>query len=76
MLKNINKPVAEFEKAKRWVYLACGWGIIIWGLGFFEIGGDWFLSWQNNNLGSFQQGGLNYALEVFIAFGYLRLIRN
>ena len=75
MIKNINKPLEQFENAKRWIYIACGWGIIVWGLGFFEIGGDWFLAWQNNNLASFQQGALTYALEVFIAFVYLKLIR-
>lgn len=76
MLKNIFKDATHFEKGKRWLYLACGWGIIIWGLGFFEIGGDWFLSWQNANLASFQQGGLNYALEIFIAFVYLKLMNR
>ena len=76
MCKNINQSVEQFERAKRWIYLACGWGIIVWGLGFFEIGGDWFLAWQSNSLASFQQGALNYVLEVFIAFVYLKLIRQ
>jgi predicted small integral membrane protein len=78
MSKNINRSPEKFEQSKCWVYIACGWGIIVWGLGFFEIGGDWFLSWMSSNsaLGGFQQGGLNYALMIFICFGYLKLIRN
>jgi predicted small integral membrane protein len=76
MIKNIRGSVEAFEKAKNWIYLACGWGIIVWGLGFFEIGGDWFLAWQNNDLASFQQGSLNYVLEIFVAFVYLKLIRQ
>ena len=76
MLKNIHKDHEHFEKAKRWVYLACGWGIVVWGLGFFEIGGDWFLAWQNNNLGSFQQGSLMYVIEIAVVFIYLKLMRN
>ena len=76
MLKNINKSVEHFESAKRWIYIACGWGIIIWGLGFFEIGGDWFLAWGNSNLATFQEGSLTYVLEVFVCFVYLKLIRN
>ncbi len=76
MLKNIMKDHAHFEKGKRWLYLACGWGIIVWGLFFFEVGGDWFLSWQNASLGGFQQGGLNYALEILMAFIYLKLMQK
>ena len=76
MLKNIHKDHDHFEKAKRWVYLACGWGIVVWGLGFFEIGGDWFLAWENNNLASFQQGSLMYVIEIAVVFIYLKLMRN
>jgi predicted small integral membrane protein len=78
MLKNINQTPEKFEKAKCWVYAACGWGIIIWGFGFFEIGGDWFLAWMssNANISSIQQGGLNYSLMMLICFVYLKLIRN
>lgn len=73
MLKSLCKDAALFENAKIWVYIACGWGLMVWGLGFFEGGGDWFLSWQNNNLAGFQQGGLNYALEMLMTFVYLKL---
>ncbi len=72
MLKNIRQPSPVFENAKRWVYLACGWGIIIWGLLFFE-GGDWFLSWENEKLDSFQQGALMYVIEILTVFIYLKL---
>ncbi len=76
MLKNINKDHNFFEAGKRWIYLACGWGIIVWGLGFFEIGGDWFLAWENDSLASFQQGSLMYVLEIAIAFIYLKLSKE
>lgn len=76
MLKNIRKDSASFENAKRFIYIACGWGIIVWGLGFFEIGGDWFLAWQNTNLASFQQESLMYVLELTVTFIYLKLSKN
>ena len=76
MIRAFGKEAATFEQAKNLVYVACGFGIIIWGLGFFEGGGDWFLSWMNNNLAGFQQGGLNYALEMLIAFVYLKLNKD
>lgn len=41
-----------------------------------QIGGDWFLAWQNTNLALFQQGSLSYVLEIFVAFVYLKLIRQ
>lgn len=76
MLKNINKDAAVFEASKRWIYLACGWGLCVWGLGFFELGGDWFLAWQNNSLSSFQSGTLMYVIEVAVTFIYLKLMRE
>jgi predicted small integral membrane protein len=76
MLKNINNDYNFFEQGKRWIYLACGLGIIIWGLGFFEIGGDWFLAWRNNSLASFQQGSLMYVLEITVTFLYLKLLQE
>lgn len=72
MLKNIHQPYSVFEHAKRWVYLACGWGIIIWGLFFFE-GGDWFLTWKSSDLAFFQQGALMYVIEILTVFIYLKL---
>jgi len=66
MLRNINKDAATFNARKSFVYLACGWGIFVWGLCFFEIGGDWFLAWQNSKLSDFQSGAVMYV-EVLVA---------
>lgn len=73
MLKNMHKDQLSFENAKKWIYLSCGWGIFIWGMCFFEIGGDWFLSWQSADVKGFQQDGLYYALELLMTFIYLKL---
>jgi predicted small integral membrane protein len=75
MLRNICQ-VENFEVAKRWVYLACGWGMIVWGIGFFEIGGDWFLSWQGTDLASFQADATRYIFMLLVTFIYLKLSKD
>ncbi|HYF98408.1 MAG TPA: DUF2165 family protein [Coxiellaceae bacterium] len=74
MLLHIGKPSEQFEQSKQWVYLACVWGTLVWGLGFFEIGGDWFLAWTSNNavISGLQQGALMYVLLLWVVFFYLK----
>lgn len=74
MVRNLFKPARDFEHSKHWVYIACLWGTLVWGLGFFEGGGDWFLAWMSNNPGvsGLQQGALMYVVELFFVFFYLK----
>lgn len=74
MLRNLFKSHTVFERSKRWVYVACLWGTLVWGLGFFEGAGDWFLAWTSNDasLASLQQGALMYVTELFFVFFYLK----
>lgn len=78
MLYHLFKPTILFEKSKRWVYLACLWGIVVWGLGFFEGAGDWFLSWMSTNpaLSGIQQGSLMYVSLLFFVFVCLKLSKE
>lgn len=75
MIKNFRAPAAQFESEKLWVYIACGVGVIVWGLGFFE-GADWFLAWENNAFATFQQGILMYVNEMIVTFLYLKLTKD
>lgn len=78
MLRHFFSAADLFERSKQWVYIACLWGSIVWGLGFFEGGGDWFLAWMstNNNISGLQQGGFMYAALLFIVFVYLKYCRE
>lgn len=72
MIRNFRNDHVRFMLAQAWVRAACILGILIWGFGFFVIGGDYFLSWQSTTLGYFQSGGLNYALMMFIPYMLLK----
>lgn len=78
MIRNFCKPTYNFEHSKHWVYIACLWGTLVWGLGFFEGGGDWFLAWMSNNasISGLQQGSLMYVTELFFVFFYLKYTRE
>lgn len=75
MLHHLTDDSHLFEHAKCWVYIACLWGTIVWGLGFFEGAGDWFLAWTSNNgtLSGLQQGAIMYVAELLFVFIYLKL---
>jgi predicted small integral membrane protein len=46
MLANIRGSSAQFAKGKAWMILACLFAVLVWGIGFMVIAGDWFLAWQ------------------------------
>ena len=46
MLANIRGSAADFARGKSWLILACLFAILVWGVGFMVIAGDWFLAWQ------------------------------
>ena len=69
LLFALKKDGKDFDHAKIWTYIACGWGIMLWGLVFFEVGGDWFMS----NVNTFQVGSLSYVLMFYITFAFLSL---
>lgn len=55
--------------------LACVFGIIIWGLGFFVFGGDFLLAWRHtNHLAGLQADALRYATLMFITFVTLDIL--
>ncbi len=37
----------RFSVAKRWVYLGCTLGFLLWFGGFMLVGGEWFKMWQS-----------------------------
>ena len=66
-MPNLKQDDILFKKAKDWVKLSCVLGMLIWGLGFFTIAGDYFLSWQNPKL-FLQDDGLKYFLVDMLSF--------
>jgi len=72
MLKNINRDKERFQGSKSLVLIATLLGFVIWGVGFFCIGGDYFLSWKNPALNGFQQGAAFYAILMALAHLLIR----
>ena len=46
MLANIRGSAADFARGKAWMILACLFAVLIWGVGFMVVAGDWFLAWE------------------------------
>ncbi|SEQ41843.1 Predicted small integral membrane protein [Devosia sp. YR412] len=63
MLLNLGRSSADFARGKAWMMLGCLFAVLIWGVGFMVIAGDWFLSWEakTNSLDG-QLGGMIYFL--------------
>jgi predicted small integral membrane protein len=58
MLINIGRSSEDFAKGKAWMMLGCLFAVLVWGVGFMVIAGDYFLAWEaktdplNTQLGS------------------------
>jgi predicted small integral membrane protein len=68
MLINLRASAAAFAKGKGWMILACLCAILVWGVGFMVVAGDWFLAWERNKepLGT-QAGAMIYFLPCALA---------
>ncbi len=71
MIRDFRAPSHVFDAAKVPGVLGCLAAILVWGVGFMVIGGDWFLSWQGKDGIMGQLGGLVYALPSMIALIFL-----
>lgn len=63
MLANLRASPADFARGKAWMILACLAAILIWGVGFMVVAGDWFLAWQaKTDPSATQLGAMIYFL--------------
>ena len=67
MLANIRRTPEDFAKGKAWMILACLCAILVWGVGFLVIGGDWFLAWQGKDTQGVQSGAMIYFTPCALA---------
>ncbi len=68
ILANIRGSVADFARGKAWMILACLAAVLIWGVGFMVVAGDWFLAWEaSKDPLSTQLGAMVYFLPCALA---------
>lgn len=68
MFKNFAKPYQQFSTGKAWAMLGAACAILVWGVGFMVIAGDWFMAWQaKENPLSTQLGALLYMVPNALA---------
>ncbi|MEH4990297.1 DUF2165 family protein [Enterobacter asburiae] len=74
MLRDFRQPYQQFSTGKAWAMAGAACAILVWGVGFMVVAGDWFMAWQaKENPLSTQLGALLYmvpntlALIVFLS---------
>jgi predicted small integral membrane protein len=68
MVFNFRAGAAAFAKGKAFMILGCLEAILVWGIGFMVVAGDWFLAWERSKdpLGT-QAGAMIYFLPCALA---------
>lgn len=68
MLKNLTGPYPLFVAGKSWAMLGACFAVLVWGIGFMVVAGDWFMAWQaKENPLSTQLGAFLYAAPNMLA---------
>jgi predicted small integral membrane protein len=68
MLANFRGSAAAFAKGKAWMIFACLCAVLVWGVGFMVVAGDWFLAWQaKSDPLATQLGAMIYFLPCALA---------
>ena len=75
MIKHINSDIELFNRAKSYVVIASSLAVLIWGIGFCIIAGDYFLTWQSASSYAVQIGGLIYCIPCFLTL-IVALVHN
>ncbi|MCU6239931.1 DUF2165 domain-containing protein [Enterobacter asburiae] len=74
MLTSITRPYSRFTVGKSWAMLGACCAILVWGIGFMVVAGDWFMAWQaKENPLATQLGALLYAAPNMLAIVILML---
>lgn len=77
MLKNFRRNYADFARAKAWAIAGACCAILVWGIGFMVVAGDWFMAWEAKTAPlSTQLGAMMYTLPCMLALGILMLHRE
>ena len=77
MVLNLFGSTAKFDKGKAWMMLGCLFAVLIWGVGFMVIAGDYFLSWEAKTMPlSNQLGGMIYFLPNALGLLFAALYRE
>jgi predicted small integral membrane protein len=61
MLANLRGSARAFGKGKAFMMLGCMAAVLVWGVGFMVVAGDWFLAWERPKDGT-QLGAMVYFL--------------
>lgn len=48
LVRAIQRPADDFNKAKTLAYAGLGLGLMLWQLGFIVVGGEYFSMWQSS----------------------------
>lgn len=77
MVLNVFGSTAKFDHGKAWMMLGCVFAVLIWGIGFMVIAGDYFLSWEAKTMPlSNQLGGMIYFLPNALGLLFAALYRE
>ncbi len=77
MVRNVFGTTAKFDHGKAWMMLGCLFAVLIWGVGFMVIAGDYFLSWEAKTMPlSNQLGGMIYFLPNALGLLFAALHRE
>lgn len=67
--RNLGKPAAEFDAAKRFSLIALTLGMMMWLVPFLAVGAEWFLMWQSH-----AWNGQEAAFRMFVVLGVVMLL--
>jgi predicted small integral membrane protein len=71
MLRHLFSPYPQFATGKACAMLGAGCAVMVWGVGFMVVAGDWFMAWQaKDNPLATQLGALLYTAPNMLALLY------
>jgi predicted small integral membrane protein len=49
LMRRLRSRAAEFDRAKRFVFIGSAIGFVVWFFGFMVVAGEWFAMWESRS---------------------------
>jgi predicted small integral membrane protein len=65
LMRRLRSRAAEFDRAKRFVYIGSAIGFVVWFFGFMVVAGEWFAMWESRSWNG-QEAAFRFYMTILV----------
>jgi predicted small integral membrane protein len=65
LISRLRSRAAEFDRAKRFVFIGSAIGFLVWFFGFMVVAGEWFAMWESRSWNG-QEAAFRFYMTILV----------